>query len=738
MLLEILVKTQRRFRPAEGWLPLFLLTAATLLLLAQITDIQWVPEVNIVWIALLALLLSYLLVKHSTNRYLAWAILLAYGLVLVTLSLGRLWPPLATLRSGWGAGSHYTQQNWGIFLNRIGSWLTAMARGEPSEETIVFAYGLGLSAWLLVAIVVWSIFRQERPLAAVGLMVVALAINSYFGNAPLLPIILFIGLTVFLVSVISLNNLENRWERIGLDYSVEIRFDLLLYSSAIALVIMTFAYLLPSIRVDALYRTVLDRPAVHRIEEALEQAFAGVRAPISGRSGTSPGVGPAGGQLPRSFLIGGAPELYETVVMTASVEGDFPSPAHWHGNSYDVYTGFGWALSDERQEAVPSGELIQLAENPEVDELRQSVHWVDGSLLVRYTIGQPSRFDQNVTSYWRGTDDLSRIQGQGNDYEAESLVSVASPSQLRESSPVEVPAEILARYTTLPETVPSRVTDLARQVVGEPSEVNPFDQAKALERFLRQYPYSLDIEAPPSGIDPVDYFLFESQTGYCDYYASAMVVMARSLGLPARLATGYLAQPTNEQGIQTMRQIDAHSWAEVYFAGFGWVEFEPTAAFPSADSAVIEDEDFLENEDLALDVTSLPPIPTSPNQSGFPWWPIPILLLVLGVLVLWYRRDYKPQRADDVLWAYAKLQQYARRLGQPTPPSQTPKEFQTALLERDELIELNPEIKLVTDSFIRRQYSGKKNQSEQTVESWKRIRGRFWLLSSLSRIKRFF
>ena len=137
-----------------------------------------------------------------------------------------------------------------------------------------------------------------------------------------------------------------------------------------------------------------------------------------------------------------------------------------------------------------------------------------------------------------------------------------------------------------------------------------------------------------------------------------------------------------------MRQIDAHSWAEVYFAGFGWVEFEPTAAFPSADSAVIEDEDSLENEDLALDVTSLPPIPTSPNQSGFPWWPIPILLLVLGVLVLWYRRDYKPQRADDVLWAYAKLQQYARRLGQPTPPSQTPKEFQTALLERDELIEL--------------------------------------------------
>ncbi len=738
MVLEALVWSWKRFRPAGGWLPLFLLTATTIVLLAQITAINWVPEVQIVWIALFALFLSYLLAQRTANRYLAWAILLAYGLVLTTLWLGRLWPPLSTVRAGWAESSYYLRQNWELYIERMGSWLTAIARGDQSQETIVFAFGLGLLVWLMVAFVTWSIFRKGQPSAAIGLMIVALAINSYFGNTSLMPIILFIGLSVLLMTSITLSNLEDRWERISLDYSAEIRLDLLIYSSSIALVIMTFAFLLPPIKVDAFYRSLLDRPAVHRIEEAMEQAFAGVRSPISGRKGVGLGAESGGGQLPRSFLIGGAPELYETVVMTATVEGELPSPAHWRGLSFDVYTGLGWALSDERQETVSSGETIRMMEEQAINELSQSVHWLEGSLLVRYTIGQASRFDQDVTTYWRGAEDLSRIQGLGNDYSAESFVSMASPSQLRDALQEQVPAEIAARYTSLPETVPTRVHELARQVAGDPLEIESFDQVKALESFLRQYPYSLDIEAPPSGVDPVDHFLFESQTGYCDYYASAMVVMARSLGLPARLATGYLAQPADVEGKQTIRQINAHSWAEVYFTGYGWVEFEPTAAFPTAEATVFEADASPRDENLSGSETAVPPIPASPNQRSFIWWLLPALVVVLGILMTWYRLANNPQQSDDVLWAYGKLQQYARRLGQPTPPSQTPQEFQKALLEQVELNELYSEIRLVTNSFIRRQYSGQEAQSEQAVESWKRIRGRFWLLASWLKVRRLF
>ena len=102
----------------------------------------------------------------------------------------------------------------------------------------------------------------------------------------------------------------------------------------------------------------------------------------------------------------------------------------------------------------------------------------------------------------------------------------------------------MARYTTLPDSVPQRVRDLAQEIAG--SQTNPYDQARAIEQFLRQYPYSLEVQTPPREVDPVDHFLFEQRAGYCDFYASAMVVLARAVGLPARLAVGYLAQPEDE------------------------------------------------------------------------------------------------------------------------------------------------------------------------------------------------
>src|SRR5690606_5521773 len=98
----------------------------------------------------------------------------------------------------------------------------------------------------------------------------------------------------------------------------------------------------------------------------------------------------------------------------------------------------------------------------------------------------------------------------------------------------------------------------------------PYEAAKAIEAFLRQYPYSLEVPPPPTGRDPVDFFLFELQRGYCDYYASAMVVLARSVGLPARMVIGYHAQPPGEDGVQIVYHINAHSWAEIFLGEYGW------------------------------------------------------------------------------------------------------------------------------------------------------------------------
>ncbi|MFN3683059.1 MAG: DUF3488 and DUF4129 domain-containing transglutaminase family protein [Fimbriimonadaceae bacterium] len=125
----------------------------------------------------------------------------------------------------------------------------------------------------------------------------------------------------------------------------------------------------------------------------------------------------------------------------------------------------------------------------------------------------------------------------------------------------------------------ARVRQFARRATQ--GAKNDYDAALRLERAIgEQALYNTDAPAVPSGENAVDWFLFESKEGYCDLYASAMVVGARSLGMPARYVTGFLAgqekDSRDENGWLVVRESDAHAWAEVYFDGVGWVPFDPT------------------------------------------------------------------------------------------------------------------------------------------------------------------
>src|SRR5262249_57256243 len=118
------------------------------------------------------------------------------------------------------------------------------------------------------------------------------------------------------------------------------------------------------------------------------------------------------------------------------------------------------------------------------------------------------------------------------------------------------------------------------QIVTEAGAETPYDRAKAIETWLRNnIAYNESIPQPPTGHDPVDWVLFDYKQGYCNYYASAMIVMLRTLGIPARMAAGF-AQGTWDasQQVYTVQERDAHTWVEVFFPQYGWIEFEPTAA----------------------------------------------------------------------------------------------------------------------------------------------------------------
>lgn len=744
MLLELLIRFWERYRPREGWLSLFLLMGALGCLTFSISAVRWVPEVGVVtFTGFLGLLLGVVVARSALRPLSAWLLLLAYGLLLTTAYLGSLSPPLFTLLQGEGA--IYFRQQWALLWDRLAGWYIAVSGGGSSRETLVFAFGLGLAIWLLAAYSAWATYRRQRPLAALTLMGLGLALNGYFGGeeAPIWLFAFFIGFSTLLAAAMHFALLEQSWLAHGIDYSREIRLELLAAAGGAALLLATLALFVPAVRLSALAQAFQESEPVQQTEGAVERAFAGVRQP---RQQVVAFAGQSAGILPRSFLLGNAPSLYETVVMTTTAR---PTAAsrYWRALSYDAYTGRGWALSQERQEQLDAGAPIPQPAAEAQTTVTQTVHWRLDEPLLRHTAGVPLRFEDSVTVYWRGQTDFVRVTGGGDVYTATSRVSNATPAQLRQARPQEGPAALLSRYTQLPAGLPRRVRQLAQEVAAE--QPTAYDQARALQAFLRQYPYSLDVRRPPAGDDPVDFFLFELQSGYCDYYASAMVVMARTLGLPARLVIGYLAPPADDAGVQTIYQINAHAWPEIYFAGYGWIPFEPTAAFsPPAGEAPQERSPGVRELEQA---PASPPIPRRESRLLWLW-----ALLLAGAAALgfwlWRRRtaSLSTLAADPILHNYDRLLRSARRLGQPTPGSQTPAEFQDALLARLAAWEQRPwlsrrlrglrrNVRRLTTLFIARQYSGRElppAATRQAQELWRGMARRLQLLAILKKFRR--
>ena len=158
-------------------------------------------------------------------------------------------------------------------------------------------------------------------------------------------------------------------------------------------------------------------------------------------------------------------------------------------------------------------------------------------------------------------------------YEGFSLLPARNVPRLRAAS-TEYSEEIRNIYLQLPKLDP-RIPELAKQITTRAQ--TPFDKTIALENYLRShYAYSLNLTGKP-GDDPLAHFLFETRSGHCEYFASAMAIMLRTLDIPTREVNGFLPGEYNDLGEDyIVRASDAHSWVEVYFPGTGWMTFDPT------------------------------------------------------------------------------------------------------------------------------------------------------------------
>lgn len=288
-------------------------------------------------------------------------------------------------------------------------------------------------------------------------------------------------------------------------------------------------------------------------------------------------------------------------------------------------------------------------------------------------------------------------------YRVRSLPSIAPPDQLA-AAPTDYPSWVTDRYLQLGDTVTGRTTDLAVQVVGD--AVDPFTQAVRIEAFLREHiTYDENVGEPPADSDLVDYVLFDSQRGYCEHYSASMTVMMRSLGVPARTVVGYYPGEYDDARSGFLyRQLNAHAWTEVFFPGYGWIAFEPTANRPlgERDSPIVGEQAPAETpmptqpiptpdvrqenfeatpipDDRALDNPSPPEPMVEGGTDGMPAWIWPALGVVgaalfasMGCWLAWNRkfRDLSPAEA-----IFAKTERVGQLGGVRNGPTTTPREY---------------------------------------------------------------
>ena len=249
--------------------------------------------------------------------------------------------------------------------------------------------------------------------------------------------------------------------------------------------------------------------------------------------------------------------------------------SYWRGLTLDEYDGCGWLSSSARIQLRDEGRGEFSLPDSKADLEGERVYWQAYYLLS----DQPNAV---FTGYNPGRIYLPNLEKnslvKGTLYRARSSVPFLRPNLLRVDSVVSDDAANLK----LP-PISEQTAALATSIVQ--GAATDYDKAARLERFLlTNYPYKLDVEPLPPGRDAVAFFLFEQQSGYCAHFATAMAVMARQVGLPARVAAGYLPGFIDPlTGAHIVRVGDAHAWVEIHFQQHGWVAFDPT---PRADAAM--------------------------------------------------------------------------------------------------------------------------------------------------------
>jgi transglutaminase-like putative cysteine protease len=393
-----------------------------------------------------------------------------------------------------------------------------------------------------------------------------------------------------------------------------------------------------------------------------------------------PGVDPSIGAIqdaPTSLLMTTnqldmteQPRLSDRVVFAV----DAPRAAFWRGETFDVWDGHAWRRSDVQTRGlahegntsvlIPPGDDVAATSG---QSMRQTFHFESGYSNIVFAAPSPVAVetDREVDERDDGTLSVRDGFGSGATYTVTSRTVLSTAADLRAADARTVPVTVRSQFAQPPLTTP-RVQTLARDITA--TAPTTYDKILAIEAWLGAHVrYSITAPLAPKGVDVVDDFLFRSRLGWCEQVASSLVVMARSVGIPARLATGFVPGSRDSlTGQFIVRERDAHAWTEIYFPGVGWQQFDPTASVPLAGDAPRGGSWLQTARHHAL-------------EFGLLAGALVVVVIAGPDVLVRSRRRRARRRASWAAHGLARLERVGRRAGRARAPSETPREYAAAL-----------------------------------------------------------
>ena len=751
-------------RPAEGWLSVLMLGVMLAVIALAVDDARWAGTVGpgkgsqtdfLLWATLAAAALGFGLAKVRWPVLAAHVLSALVGAVFVILAVAGVvsQSPVVSVRLA------DLDNSLLIFLTDV------LVRGVRSDQTSAFLLLVGVVAWASGYFAAYAVFRHRRPMSAVILLGLLLLTNVSATMRPQYAyVVLFCAAALVLLVRFSLSEQRLVWgwgtpETSRAAGSLYLRngFLFVTLSLAGALVLTSTASSAPL------------RPAFLGLESQMFQVGSQLQTLTGGLSGSS--RLPAGLFASSATITGVWSSSNELIYTVRSSDGQ---PHYWVAAAYDSFDGHTWhQTSPKKSSPIATGtpmladSVDQVTPGPTHRSITVTVtaDELTGGTLISPATPLSATKQVNVVTTGSGGP-LGSVQ-LTNGLDAGESYTVAALVRRSGLAGGITGNALAAAGTVYPDwvrpyiqiqagSVGPIVQKTADGIVAKlpADQRDPYHIAQAIQNYLNGFTYDTNVQSICGPRTLVADCLLEHRQGYCEYFATTMVMMLRSEQIPARYMMGYLpGLPTTEPGTFDVERAAAHAWVEVYFPKYGWVRFDPTppgnaangqaatelppgppvpTPTPGPSPAAHPSPSFVAGNDLGGDIKPQRPGTPSGGRSGSEP-PLPLLLggglLALAVLLLgWVRLRRNPVPSPEA--GFSAIARLAARLGVRQRPAQTTYEYAGVLA--DLLPGVRPELEVVARSRVEAAYAKRPPAGVRLLafsRAYHRVRRNlFWLL----------